>query len=107
MFKMVKLVSVAAMSAGFCGVTFLPAHALSVISPAYEEQAPAPAPTYSHPPVAFTGGVGEAANSQGFALSPNEIQHVRWCAQNYTSYHATDDTIDNGEGARTACKSPY
>lgn len=107
MSTMVKLISVIAMSAGTFGITVLPAQALSVISPAYEEQSSDTQSTYTNPPVAFTGGNGEAANSASLSLSAEEIQHVRWCARNYTSYHAIDNTIDSGKGARTECKSPY
>ncbi|MES5098232.1 BA14K family protein [Agrobacterium sp. BA1120] len=106
MSKMVKIISAFAICAGFSAITVMPAHALSVIAPAYEGQAQTEN-TYSNPPVAFTGSKGEAANGASFSLSEQEIMHVRWCAQKYTSYHATDNTIEAAHGARTACKSPY
>lgn len=107
MSKMVKLLSVIAMSAGISGVTVFPAMALSVISPAYEEQSVASSSTYSNPPVAFTGGAGEAGKSAGLSLSPVEIQHISWCARNHISYHAVDNTFEGKQGVRTECKSPY
>lgn len=107
MSTMVKLISVIAMSAGMSGVTVLPASALSIISPAYEDQSVQTTSTYSNPPVAFTGGAGQAGNSAGLSLSSEEIQHISWCARNHTSYHATDNTIESRQGGRTECKSPY
>ena len=106
MSKMVKLISVVAIGLGFSATTTIPAHAFSVIAPAYEGQAETQG-TYNHPPVAFTGGPSDTANSSGLSLSSQEIQHVRWCAQTYTSYHATDNTYQTKQGARTECRSPY
>lgn len=107
MSSMVKLISAAAMIAGFSAVTILPAHALSVIGPAYEGQADVKGQTYSNPPVAFVGSAAENANSTGLSLSPQEIQHVKWCAEKYPSYHATDNSYQTKQGLRTECRSPY
>ncbi len=106
MSKMVKLISALVISVGFSATTSIPAHAFSVIAPAYEGQAEAQG-TYDHPPVAFTGGQSGAGNSGGLSLSAKEIQHVKWCAQTYASYHATDNTYQNKQGARAECRSPY
>ncbi|WP_284777580.1 BA14K family protein [Agrobacterium sp. lyk4-40-TYG-31] len=104
---LVKLVSVVAVSIGFSTVTTIPAHALSIISPAYEGQAEAQGSDYGNAPVAFTGGVAQSANSSGLSLSAQEIKHVTWCAKTYTSYHATDNSYQTKQGSRTECRSPY
>ncbi len=49
------------------------------------------------------GAVGEGDNS---VLSPAEISHIRWCAERYLSYHATDNTYEISPGRRSACVSP-
>ena len=106
MSKVVKLISLVVFSVGLSATTSLPAHAFSVITPAYEGQADTQG-SYDHPPVAFTGGSSDAGSSSGLSLSSQEILHVRWCAQNYPSYHATDNTYQSKHGARTECRSPY
>ncbi|WP_245303965.1 BA14K family protein [Agrobacterium bohemicum] len=106
MSRMVKLISLVVLSVGLSATTSIPAHALSIIAPAYEGQAGTQG-TYDHPPVAFTGGSSDAGNSSGLSLSSHEILHVKWCAQNYPSYHATDNTYQIKHGARTECRSPY
>jgi hypothetical protein len=49
------------------------------------------------------GAVGDGDNS---VLSPAEISHIRWCAERYLSYHATDNTYESSAGKRSACVSP-
>lgn len=107
MSSLVKLISVAAMSIGFSTVTMIPAHALSIIAPAYNDQAQTQADTYGNAPVAFTGSAAANANSSGMSLSSQEIQHITWCAKTYSSYHPTDNTYENKQGARAECRSPY
>jgi hypothetical protein len=48
------------------------------------------------------GAVGDTGE---FVLSPAEINHIRWCAERYLSYHATDNTYESSPGKRTACIS--
>lgn len=107
MSKMVKLITLAAITLGFSAVTTIPAHALSVIAPAYAGQAQAQGETYGNTPVAFSGGAAASASASSIALSAEEIQHVTWCATRYQSYHATDNTYETKRGARAECDSPY
>ncbi len=48
------------------------------------------------------GAVGDGENS---VLSPSEVSHIRWCAERYLSYHATDNTYESSAGKRTVCIS--
>ena len=107
MSKMVKLITLAAITLGFSAVTTIPAHALSVIAPAYAEQAQTQGETYGNTPVAFSGGAAASASASSMSLSAEEIQHVTWCATRYQSYHATDNTYETKQGARAECNSPY
>lgn len=104
MSKMVKLISLSAITLAFSAVTTIPAHALSVISPAYAEQAQAQG--YDSTPVAFSGGAAASASAASMSLSAEEIQHVTWCATRYQSYHATDNSYQTRQGARAECQSP-
>lgn len=105
MSKMVKLVTLAAITLGFSAVTTIPAHALSVIAPAYAAQAQGE--IYDSTPIAFSGGAAASASASSMSLSTEEIQHVTWCATRYQSYHATDNTYQTKQGARAECQSPY
>lgn len=107
MSSLVKLISVVAVSIGFSTVTTIPAHALSIIAPAYEGQAQTQGSAYGNAPVAFTGGAAESTDAGGLSLSEQEIRHVTWCAKTYTSYHATDNSYQTKQGSRTECRSPY
>ncbi len=107
MFKMVKIISAFALGAGLSAGIAAPASALSLIAPAYETQAETQASGYGNSPIAFSGGAAGSAGSVGLNLSNQEINHVKWCAQTYVSYHATDNTYQDKNGIRTACKSPY
>lgn len=107
MSKMVKLVTLAAITLGFSAVTTIPAHALSVIAPAYAEQAQPQGGTYDSTPIAFSSGAAASASAASMSLSAEEIQHVTWCATRYHSYHATDNTYQTKQGARAECQSPY
>jgi hypothetical protein len=55
---------------------------------------------------AFNGETKAEAASEGFLLSPSEVNHIRWCAAQYRSYHAIDDTIADRSGNRAPCVSP-
>lgn len=48
-----------------------------------------------------------AGQADGLLLSPEEIQHVKWCASRFMSYHASDNTYADKTGVRVECKSPY
>ncbi|XUY27101.1 BA14K family protein [Agrobacterium sp. rho-8.1] len=107
MINMVKIISAFALSAGLTASFTSPASALSLIAPAYENQAVAQASGYDNSPVAFTGGTSGNAGSTGFNLSEQEINHVKWCAKAYVSYHAIDNTYQAKNGTRAVCTSPY
>lgn len=107
MSKMVKLISLAAITLGFSAATTIPAHALSVIKPAYAEQTQAQGETYGNAPVAFSSGAAAGANTVSMSLSAEEVKHITWCATRYQSYHATDNTYQTRQGARAECQSPH
>ncbi|MBB3944726.1 hypothetical protein GGQ73_000651 [Rhizobium skierniewicense] len=107
MVKMVKIISAFALSSGLATGFVSPASALSLIGPAYENQAESQATVYGNSPIAFTGGAAGNAGSTGLMLSEHEINHVKWCAKTYVSYHATDNTFQAENGVRVACQSPY
>jgi hypothetical protein len=48
---------------------------------------------------------GAVADGDASVLSPAEITHIRWCAERYLSYHATDNTYESSPGTRSECKS--
>ncbi len=54
---------------------------------------------------AFSNGAASESNSSGLLLSAEEVQHVRWCAERYTSYHASDNTYAAASGQRVECVS--
>ncbi|NTJ44897.1 BA14K family protein [Agrobacterium larrymoorei] len=54
---------------------------------------------------AFSNGTTGEGNSGGLLLSADEVQHVRWCAERYTSYHASDNTYASANGQRVECVS--
>ncbi len=108
MLRMPKTISALALGVALSGASVIPAHALSLIQPAYEppEQAQN-SNQHSYPASAFAAGKGEEATSNGYALSQAEINHVKWCAARYTAYHPTDNCYMAPAGTRTQCLSPY
>lgn len=108
MFTVVKFVPVFALSVGLLSTFSLPAHALSVIKPVEQNQATGGEGQQRHYPLAaFAGDAGANADKGNFLLSPEEVQHVKWCAQQYMSYHPVDNTYQASSGQRLECQSPY
>ncbi|MCZ7467170.1 BA14K family protein [Rhizobium rhizogenes] len=108
MLRMPKTISALALGVALSGASVMPAHALSLIQPAYEPPEQAQNSNQSgYPASAFAAGKGEEATSNGYALSQAEINHVKWCAARYTSYHPTDNSYLAPAGTRTQCLSPY
>ncbi len=70
MLRMPKTISALALGVALSGASVIPAHALSLIQPAYEppEQAQN-SNQHSYPASAFAAGKGEEATSNGYALS--------------------------------------
>lgn len=60
---------------------------------------------YWFPPAAFLAGalIGGALSNQ----RPAGNAHVEWCASQYRSYRASDNTFQPYNGPRRACVSPY
>jgi hypothetical protein len=106
MFRVEKFVSVFALSFGLLGVVSMPAHAFSIIAPAEQSQAADTAKRH-YPLAAFAGDAASNAGQDNFLLSAEEVQHVKWCAQRYMSYHAVDNTYQAKSGERVECQSPY
>lgn len=105
MSTMTKFITVLTLTSGLAAIFSVPAHAFSMITPSQEEQTQSA--SYVHPPIAFAGGTSGADAQNRFALSPSEIMHVQWCAQQYkTAYHATDNTYTTASGQRATCVSP-
>ncbi|MCZ7857098.1 BA14K family protein [Agrobacterium salinitolerans] len=106
MLRMPKTISALALGVAISAAAVVPANALSLIPPAYKFQAQA-SDERGYPASAFAAGKGEEAVSNGYALSPAEINHIKWCAARYTSYHPTDNSYMAPAGTRTQCRSPY
>ncbi|WP_186376817.1 BA14K family protein [Agrobacterium sp. DE0009] len=106
MLRMPKTISALALGVALSAASIAPANALSLIQPAYETEAQ-PSDQRGYPATAFAAGKGEDATSEGYALSQSEINHVKWCAARYASYHATDNSYMAPTGSRTQCRSPY
>lgn len=106
MLRMPKTISALALGVAISAAAVVPAHALSLIQPAYETQAQN-SDQRGYPASAFAAGKGEEATPSGYALSQAEINHVKWCAARYTSYHPTDNSYMAAAGTRTQCRSPY
>ncbi|MBB4406222.1 hypothetical protein GGE29_001811 [Agrobacterium tumefaciens] len=107
---MPKTISALALGVAISAASVVPAHALSLIQPAYETQEQEQAQTSDqrgYPASAFAAGKGEEATPNGYALSQAEINHVKWCATRYTSYHPTDNSYMAAAGTRMQCLSPY
>ncbi|WP_107675733.1 MULTISPECIES: BA14K family protein [Agrobacterium] len=110
MLRMPKTISALALGVAISAASVVPAHALSLIQPAYETQEQEQAQTSDqrgYPASAFAAGKGEEATPNGYALSQAEINHVKWCATRYTSYHPTDNSYMAAAGTRMQCLSPY
>ena len=105
MLRMPKTISALALGVAISTAFTLPASALSLIQPAYEQQAQN-SDGRGYPASAFAAGKGEEASSNGYALSQSEINHVKWCAARYASYHPTDNSYMAAAGIRTQCRSP-
>jgi len=107
MLRMPKTISALALGVAISTAFTLPASALSLIQPAYEQQEQAQnSDGRGYPASAFAAGKGEEASSNGYALSESEINHVKWCAARYASYHPTDNSYMAAAGIRTQCRSP-
>ncbi|MBO9657163.1 BA14K family protein [Agrobacterium sp. SOY23] len=108
MLRMPKTICALALGVALSAASVVPAHALSLIQPAYAPQEQAQNSNgRSYPASAFAAGTGEEATSGGYALSQAEINHVKWCAARYASYHPTDNSYIAPAGTRTQCRSPY
>ena len=108
MLRMPKTISALALGVAISAASVVPAHALSLIQPAYETQQQAQTSDQrGYPASAFAAGKGEDATPNGYALSQAEINHVKWCATRYTSYHPTDNSYMAAAGTRMQCLSPY
>jgi hypothetical protein len=84
-----------------CLVTATSAVAFSIPAPA-ENQARGSQAARS----AYSVEAAAPAEEDGMLLSAQEIQHIRWCAGRYLSYHATDNTYLSPKGKREECRSP-
>lgn len=56
---------------------------------------------------AFNGEIGSNAAPRDLLLTENEVTHIRWCASQHLSYHATDNSIPGQHGNRQQCVSPF
>lgn len=87
-----------------CGGTFaaslMPAQALSIITPVSGEQAPGAVAAFAE-----ATSNGNAANAS--LLSVEEIARIKWCAERYRSYHASDNSYAGAGGSRTQCRAPH
>ena len=108
MLRMPKTISALALGVAISAATVMPAHALSLIQPAYKPQQQAQSSDQqAYPASAFAAGKGEEATPNGYALSQAEINHIKWCAARYTSYHPSDNSYMAAAGTRAQCRSPY
>lgn len=55
---------------------------------------------------AFSEEVGSKAVPSDLLLTQIEVKHIRWCASQHPSYHATDNSILGQFGNRRQCVSP-
>lgn len=55
---------------------------------------------------AFSEEVGSKAVPRDSLLTQREMKHIRWCASQHPSYHATDNSILGQRGNRQQCVSP-
>lgn len=98
-----KAKSVIFLTAAFLCAASGPSLALSVISPAYVSEVSADEGTNASVSAFSNGSTTKGGGD--LLLSADEVQHIRWCATRYPSYHASDNTFANASGARTECRS--
>ena len=62
---------------------------------------------YWFPPAAFIAGaiIGGALNDRSSVRVSD--RHIRWCANRYRSYRASDNSYKPNRGPRRSCNSPY
>jgi len=65
-----------------------------------------PAPSTSTSASAFINNTNSGLAADTMLLSPRDVEHIRWCATRYRSYHAVDNTYANRSGSRVECQSP-
>ncbi|MCZ7447573.1 BA14K family protein [Agrobacterium rhizogenes] len=107
MLRMPKTISALALGVAMSAASVMPAQALSLIQPAYEQQEQTQnSDGRSYSASAFAAGKGEEASANGYALTQAEINHVKWCAARYVSYHPTDNSYMATAGTRAQCVSP-
>lgn len=104
MLRMPKTISALALGVALSAAFVMPANALSIIQPATDMQEKTQP---SSPASAFAAGRGEESAADAYALTQQEISHIKWCAARYTSYHPTDNTYVASAGTRTQCQSRY
>lgn len=64
---------------------------------------------YWFPPAAFIAGAiigGTIGNPPRAAVRLSD-RHIRWCANQYRSYRASDNTFNPNVGPRRICRSPF
>jgi len=81
--------------------SFGSANALSIIAPAASDRSESQGAL-----AAYTSAAQYAGSPENSFLSPIEVGHIRWCAERYRSYHATDNTFAAPTGVRAICRSP-
>lgn len=106
MLRMPKTLSALSLGVAFSAAFTMQAHALSLILPTSQPPEQAHAAGRAYPASAFAAGTGEEGAADGYALSQAEINHVKWCAARYASYHPTDNSYTSA-GTRAQCHSPY
>jgi hypothetical protein len=82
--------------------SFSSANALSIIAPAASVRSESQGAL-----AAYTSAAQDAGSPETSLLSPGEVEHIRWCAERYRSYHATDNTFAAPTGVRAICRSPH
>lgn len=97
-----KAKSVVFLTAGLILAAATPSFALSIINPAYAD--PQSAGQTANSVSAFSNG-GDAMGGASTVLTAEEIGHIRWCAERYSTYHASDNTYADASGARLECRS--
>lgn len=108
MLRMPKTISALALGVAISAASVVPAQALSLIQPAYQQQEQTQnTDGRGYPASAFSAGKGEEASANGYALSQAEINHVKWCAARYATYHPTDNSYTAAAGTREQCRSPH
>ncbi|WP_160009378.1 BA14K family protein [Rhizobium sp. 18055] len=99
--KALTLVTALTTGSMIFALSFVPACAFSIITPAA-----AGGPDSRGAVTAFAVEASEEQGGADTLLSPGEVAHIRWCAERYRSYHATDNSYATSSGARVDCRSP-